>query len=164
MGGQLLTKQLVVLSGKPLFRREGQNALVSVFNHKALDQSLKIVGVRLLAQASVGIPRFDMDEGLRIVIQPAVHHLQAVHQSGGPGAEIRLPVPELIIIQSGLQRLFINALPRDAGKLRFDRPDKFFPVGKVRVLRDDAEIGLAQAVFIIAVNVLTDPFVQKGLL
>ena len=153
-----------MLPGKALFRRKGQNALVSVVYHPGPDQLLKIIRIRLLAQASVGIPRFDMDERLRIVIQPAVHHLQTIHESGRPGAEIRFPVTELIVIQPGLQRLLIDAFLCDTGKLLFDRLHEGGLVRKVRVLGDDAEIGLAKAVFIIAVNVLADLFVEQRLL
>ena len=150
--------------GKAFFRLKGQYALVTVFNHPGLNQLFIIVRIRFLAQASVGIPRLDMDERLRIVIQPAVHHLQTIHESGRPGAEIRFPVTELIVIQPGLQRLLIDAFLCDTGKLLFDRLHEGGLVRKVRVLGDDAEIGLAKAVFIIAVNVLADLFVKQRLL
>ncbi len=102
-----------------------------------------------------------MDKRLRIIIQPAVQHLQSVHKSLGCGTEIRFPVFEFIVAKGRIQCLFIKTVLYNFSKHLFHGFHKLFFLLFIRILGYNAEIGLLNAVFVNAVNIRTDAFFQK---
>ena len=67
---------------------------MSVVQEEIPDQLLIIICIHGLSQFFKHIPTIQMDKRLLIIIQPAVKHLQAVHQSLWIVAEISLSVLE----------------------------------------------------------------------
>ena len=105
-----------------------------------------------------------MDKRLCLVIKPAVHYLQPIHQPRRINAEIRFPVFKLIIIKPRQQTFFIQAAFGQLCKRLFDHTEKLLLLGFLRPLCHDGKIRLARPVVIIAVYVLTDAGIQKRLL
>ena len=98
------------------------------------------------------------------VIEPAVHRPEAVHESLGRGAIIRLPVAELIVVQARQKALFVNPLFRQAAQSSLYNGEKFFLLFPLRIFGDHGKIGLKNAIFIPAQNILADMGIDQSLL
>ena len=85
---------LIHLGGQSCLWLNSHIAYMSVVQEEIPDQLLIIICIHGLSQFFKHIPTIQMDKRLLIIIQPAVKHLQAVHQSLWIVAEISLSVLE----------------------------------------------------------------------
>ena len=85
-----------------------------VLQYTLFNQGFKIALLHLPAQVRIYPVSLKVRKGPAVVVQPAVHHLNAVHKPLGSSAEIRLPVLEFVIIDCGQKRLLLKALVHDS--------------------------------------------------
>ena len=105
-----------------------------------------------------------MDERLLIIIEPAVHHLKAIHQPLRIISKIRFPVTEFMVINSCLQRFFIDPPIHTLSEYIFNHLDKSVFLLLIRVLRYDGKNRLVDPIVIGSHNVLSDPRICKRFL
>ena len=122
-------------------RRHQNHGLVGIVQQILPDQALKIALVHCLLQEVKGLLVLQMHERIPVV-QPAVHGPQAVHQPLGRGTVVRLPVTELVVIETGQQALPVDALVRQTPQRTLDRDQKLRLLLLVGVLGDHGKIGL----------------------
>ena len=135
-----------------------------IFQEPSADQLHIIIAPHFAAQLLEYRQHLNVHKRLVLIIEPAVQHLQAVHQSLGIGPEIRLPILEFIIIECRQQGFLIHPV--------CGNPRKHLPHGRKEQiqfvrggsLRHHAEIGLSDAVIKDTVHVLADSAIHQRLL
>ncbi len=105
-----------------------------------------------------------MDERLLFIIEPAVHHLQTIHQPLGIIAEVGLAVTEFMIIKPRFQSLPVDPVLHNIRQHRLDQLYKFLLLLLIGILRDHREDRLIDPVIIRAHDILPDPRIRKSLL
>ncbi len=98
-----------------------------------------------------------MDERLLIIIEPAVHHLKAIHQPFWIISKIRLPVTEFMVINSCFQRFLIDPFICTLSEYIFNHLNKSLFLLLVRVFRYDGKNRLVDPIVIGPHNILSDP-------
>ena len=134
--------------------------LQQVFVHQLLEIALLHFGTQL----RVGLVGLDVDERLTVIVHPAAHGLQAVHEPLGEASEIRLAVPELIVVDGRQKGLLVESLLHDFRQRLPDSGLELFLSGKGCPLGHHAEIRLLQVIVIDAEHILAYALVDQRFL
>ena len=102
-----------------------------------------------------------MHKWLVLIIQPAVHDLQSVHQSLWIISKICLSEAELVIVDPCLQRFFIHSVFHDRLECLFDHTDKCLFLITIRIFRDNRKDRLIDSIVIRTHDIFSDSCIQK---
>ena len=135
-----------------------------IFQKIGFQQGLKIALLRFLSQGSKGVIRRNMNERLRLIIEPAVKDLDTIHQALRSRSEISLPVLELKVIDCGKQGLFIKAVLYDVLQDLADGLHELLFLRSIHALGNKAKVRLSDAILVDTVDILADFGVDQSLL
>ena len=99
----------------------------------------------------------------RTVIQPGLHHADAVDQPLRRGAKVRLAQTELERIERCLHECVIEPAVRKFPQRVLDDPHEFIGACRLRLAHDDAEQRLQDVALIVRVHVTPKPRVDERL-
>ena len=148
---------------KALFRAQDHTGAVAVPEDLLPDQLFKIAASDKAPQLGKCIQLAQAVKRTRLIVEPGIQHVDAVHQALRISSVVRLPELEFQIIETCKKRVRIDALFGLVFQRIQNDGQEPVRVRLLRVFRDDGEIRLADPVGIGAVNVLSDPGVEKRL-
>ena len=128
-----------------------------------LDQLFKIIRFQLFSQIIVNTQFFYMKEWCILIIQPAVHDLQAKHQSFWETSKICLTELKLRTVNSSQQCLFVNSVLHLLLQHLTDDLDETLLIGSIGMFCNNRKNRLIAAAVITTIDIRTDPRIQQSL-
>ncbi len=128
------------------------------------DQAFKISLSRILLQLIEEAADIQIRPDRSVIVQPGVQYIQAVDQALRIRTEVRLAVVELIVVDSGEQRLPVDAMLRKFLQRLPDGLQEVLLLLRIRVLGRHGVIRLINAALVEGLHVLADSSLPKSLL
>ena len=161
---QPVCQLFLTLGCKTALRHKSQDRTMCIVQKPFLDQILEIAFIYCNFQLIINLQKLYLGKSILIIIKPASHNIQSIHQTFWKLSKICFAVTELHVIDSGKNRLLINSIFHNVLKAISDNGNKFLLPGSSGTFCNHGEIRLQNTVAVIAINILTDSGVQKSLL
>ena len=135
-----------------LFRHQRKQNLMRVVQQVIFNQLLVIIAINAFAQLC---QHFVVTQPCQrvAVIQPSIHHADAVNQPFRVCAKIGLAQFKLQHVQAGFQKLFINAFNRQLLQSAVHNAQKFVALVRLAAAYLNRQHRLAQAAGVLAVSI-----------
>ena len=163
-GSKLLPLLLLHPLRKALFRKQEHRARMRVVQKVSANQLFKISGMDFLLQLLQKTADIQIRPDGRLVVKPGIQKIQSVNQSLGIRAEIRLPVMEFEVIDSGKNCPRIHSVLRQILQRFADGTFELLLLLRLGIFCRDRVVRLIDAALIKRLHILPDALFAKSLL